>query len=376
MRKLHIKDHIAEFMNRLQLNPVAGQTGVYDYTPVYGEIYQQGDALLAQQLNTIQTYIDEDKQEKVEAVGLLKGEGSGSVSAAVAGSDYATPAQVAGKQDAINAVGLLKGNGSAVSAAVAGTDYATPAQLDAKLDANDYAHLATPLTTGTSTAFVLTLNPPLTAYTTGMMLAVRFHTSGYTGATLNINGLGSKAIYAMGNTYLTAMSAGVHLLLYDGTYWRLMDSFLSIYGGAVSGNITPTSGNVLNLGSSTARWNTVYTNNLQINGSSMPDFVTEQGTSGIWSYRKWKSGIKECWGRPDALDLTPAGVDVSLPFTMSLNTVVIMNSNYSSGTYMSVVYSGLVKGSGNILRIWGNSMSTGGFYTGKGQPQIYLIEHQ
>lgn len=29
----------------------------------------------------------------------------------------------------------------------------------------------------------------------------------------------------------------------------------------------------------------------------MPDFITEQGTSGIWTYRKWNSGMAECWGR-------------------------------------------------------------------------------
>ena len=28
----------------------------------------------------------------------------------------------------------------------------------------------------------------------------------------------------------------------------------------------------------------------------MTDFVVEQGTSGIWTYRKWNSGIAECWG--------------------------------------------------------------------------------
>ena len=28
----------------------------------------------------------------------------------------------------------------------------------------------------------------------------------------------------------------------------------------------------------------------------MPDFVVEQGTSGMWTYRKWHSGIMECWG--------------------------------------------------------------------------------
>ena len=26
------------------------------------------------------------------------------------------------------------------------------------------------------------------------------------------------------------------------------------------------------------------------------DYVVEQSTSGIWTYKKWASGIKECWG--------------------------------------------------------------------------------
>ena len=25
------------------------------------------------------------------------------------------------------------------------------------------------------------------------------------------------------------------------------------------------------------------------------DYIVEQGTSGIWSYRKWNSGVSECW---------------------------------------------------------------------------------
>ena len=28
------------------------------------------------------------------------------------------------------------------------------------------------------------------------------------------------------------------------------------------------------------------------------DYVLEQGTSGIWAYRKWASGVAECWGQP------------------------------------------------------------------------------
>jgi hypothetical protein len=35
---------------------------------------------------------------------------------------------------------------------------------------------------------------------------------------------------------------------------------------------------------------------LQEDGTEVP-FITEQGTSGIWNYRKWSNGIAECWGR-------------------------------------------------------------------------------
>lgn len=33
------------------------------------------------------------------------------------------------------------------------------------------------------------------------------------------------------------------------------------------------------------------------------DFIMEEGTSGIWTYRKWYSGKAECWGRQDAKGL-------------------------------------------------------------------------
>lgn len=31
--------------------------------------------------------------------------------------------------------------------------------------------------------------------------------------------------------------------------------------------------------------------------SMAADFPVEQGTDGIWTWRKWKSGIAECWGK-------------------------------------------------------------------------------
>jgi hypothetical protein len=67
---------------------------------------------------TLSGYGITDAQSQISAAGILKGAGSGSVSAATAGTDY---------QAAITATGLLKGAGAgSVSAAVAGTDYLSP----------------------------------------------------------------------------------------------------------------------------------------------------------------------------------------------------------------------------------------------------------
>lgn len=89
---------------------------------------------------------DTSRQAKITASGILKGNGSGTISAAVAGTDYVAsesdptvpswakasskPSYTAtevGAQPTITASGILKGNGSGtISAAVAGTDYQAP----------------------------------------------------------------------------------------------------------------------------------------------------------------------------------------------------------------------------------------------------------
>lgn len=41
--------------------------------------------------------------------------------------------------------------------------------------------------------------------------------------------------------------------------------------------------------------NILHKNGLTINNSALVDFVVEQGTSDGWTYRKWNSGVGECW---------------------------------------------------------------------------------
>lgn len=115
-----------------------------------------------------------------------------------------------------------------------------------KLDANNYAHIATPLTTGTESAFILTLDPPLTAYVSGMILAVDFHVDFTVGEmaggvynTININGLGAKKIQYIAESNTGRVNAGVHPIMYDSARdgWIILDQALETSGGTITGNL-------------------------------------------------------------------------------------------------------------------------------------------
>lgn len=69
----------------------------------------------------------------------------------------------------------------------------------------------------------------------------------------------------------------------------------------------------------------------------MGDYVIEEGTEGIWTYRKWNSGIAECWGEPQSGALTmsasgsvyvSAAVYVSVPaFLKSVDNIAYNSHN-------------------------------------------------
>lgn len=64
------------------------------------------------------------------------------------------------------------------------------------------------------------------------------------------------------------------------------------------------------------------------------DWIVEQGISERWTYRKWNSGIIECWGK--ATLTTPASgaapATITLPITFYDNEYYIQYSKSSSGT--------------------------------------------
>lgn len=123
-----------------------------------------------------------EKQDKITASGLLKGDGDGSITSATAGTDYVSPStlsnyatttSVNGKQSKITASGLLKGDGSgSITSATAGTDYLAPSALTS---VSATANAALPKSGGTMTGVLTAQNN--TSYTTKQVRNIFLSTS-------------------------------------------------------------------------------------------------------------------------------------------------------------------------------------------------------
>ena len=78
------------------------------------------------------------------------------------------------------------------------------------------------------------------------------------------------------------------------------------------------------------------------------DYVVAQGTSGIWTYRKWNSGVAECWAKitqtvtsgdvwTGTLNLAPYAITVTTPIEFTgidcVNTRAHVGNGHTITTY-------------------------------------------
>lgn len=70
------------------------------------------------------------------------------------------------------------------------------------------------------------------------------------------------------------------------------------------------------------------------------DYVVEQGTSGIWTYRKWNSGIAECWGYWSAENASGnrRALEINLPFAFASTKYNVGVSLGNNGGTVSGVF--------------------------------------
>jgi hypothetical protein len=178
---------------------------------------------------------------------------------------------------------------------------------------------------------------------TGASVAVKFSVSNTAASpTLNVNNTGAKEIKRYGTTApstsaSTSWQAGsVVCFVYDGTYWQMCNWLndntmvtqnhststsvynmaLANYSSSSGGTSTlnhsnkiqanPSTGDTLQSGRATtadlsSSAVTNFINELNVSGASInttqADWVVEQGVNGIWTWRKWQSGLCDLWGR-------------------------------------------------------------------------------
>lgn len=71
---------------------------------------------------------------------------------------------------------------------------------------------------GSANAYTLTVSPAITAYTAGMSFLCQLPAATTGASTVNINGLGAKALLVNGAATTTNLvTAGTYLLVYNGT---------------------------------------------------------------------------------------------------------------------------------------------------------------
>lgn len=137
----------------------------------------------------------------------------------------------------------------------------------------------------------------------GTTIYVKFsntNSAAVSGLTLNVNNTGAKSIVMLRNgnrenlsSYDCLRAGAACMFTYSDGYWW----FLNADSDHTYTLPSAMSQSEANTGTATtARTITAAVLDAKIKNVNK-DFVVEQGTSGVWTYRKWNSGVAECWCR-------------------------------------------------------------------------------
>ena len=155
-----------------------------------------------------------------------------------------------------------------------------------------------------------------------------------------------------GYFYYDPSSSKTLLVSYDssGTWGK---GTLDIVGNPVKINGTSLIDLIYPVGSYIETTNSSYDPNTSLSGTwtketIKDDFIVEQGTSGIWTYKKWNSGLAECWGNSTVNDTFVASSFGSATAYYSNNAVTFPFTIYSPIITLGAHDTGVGLGSGEI----------------------------
>lgn len=149
-------------------------------------------------------------------------------------------------------------------------------------------------------AKTVTVDPAVTSLYTGLTIAVKFqYANSVANPTLNVNGLGAKAIERYGTTSPSTSAASswnansVIVLTYDGTYWQMAGWLNTTYSGMSEAEYKAGTGTSSRLITPARLKGAIKYWSIE----SLGDYVVEEGTHNLWEYVKWNSGRIELWGK-------------------------------------------------------------------------------
>ena len=107
------------------------------------------------------------------------------------------------------------------------------------------------------------------------------------------------------------------------------------------------------------------------------DYVVDQGTSGIWTYRKWNSGVLEAWANAQSQTITSGYYTVACSLGFTDQPVANITGWYGTDGNRGTVdvyqtYGGM---NGNNVVVYVRTYSGGVINSGYGRASIYLFGH-
>lgn len=185
-------------------------------------------------------------------------------------------------------------------------------------------------TTTSTTAYVGTTSPAITAYATGQVFQVKAHATSTGSATLNLNTLGAKKIYTNPTTQATTGSIvinTIYFMVYDSALDSATGGFLIVGGGSTVTKVGTPANNQLAVwtGDGTIEGQTALTldgTNLQFSGSGSVSVSSIENSAVILSQ---SSDSDKAAGLVTAASATKASVQ-------------LQNVSNVSGWYAGIVF--------------------------------------
>jgi hypothetical protein len=123
-------------------------------------------------------------------------------------------------------------------------------------------------------------------------------------------------------------------------------------------------------------WKAIFDKEVVIGGSAVMNHVVEEGTKGIWTYRKWNNGCAELWGYSSATfeNGKVLAKELTYPFTLTkaISGIGTLNS-YGGNTAESLPWNLKLAYGTEMCKIWIHNQGGGFTSSSTVNASVYIM---